>query len=302
MTDFRDARAAINTLCAGTNQCRLTFTAPLASAPFPYDGEHGDRGHSFFTEVDPETGARLHITDDGIAFSEHPHYDSNLVLFHLPPQFDLSQPFEIAVFFHQHQVTVPHDVISAGVLDQVNRSGRNVALVVPQLARDAVDSSPGKLFRAGGTANLMAEAASVLAGATGAPAAAFARAPVTLMGYSGGYKAIAYSLDRGGIGDRIRAVLLLDGIYDDVDMFASWLLANRAAAIFVALYSEHSVQRTEQVMTRLISRGLVYGRDFPPTLSPGMVRFVAIDTDHFSVLADGPPRSPITEFLLRLGV
>lgn len=278
----------------------LTFTARLASAPFPYDGVYGDGDTRFFTETDASSGQRLHVTANGTAYPEHPHYDSDVVLFHVPPAFDPRTPFRIVVFFHQHLVAVPNDIVAGGVPDQITKSDCNVVLVAPQLARKAIDSSPGKLFRHGGTARLLAEAALVLEQATGGTAAMFDAAPVVLTSFSGGYKALAYSLDRGGLGDRVAAVLLLDGIFGHADMFAAWVLSNQAAAVFVTLHTDRCAKETAQVMRQLDRRGHTYGRALPSLLLPGTACFVPVATDHFSVLRDGPPRLPIMDFLRRL--
>lgn len=285
---------------AVSDQSGLTFTASLANAPFPYDGADGDGRAAFFTATDPDSGQRLHVTGNGAAYREHPHYDSDTVLFHLPPAFDPRKPLRVVVFFHQHLVAVPEDIIAAGLPGQIDRSGRNVVLVAPQLARKAIDSSAGKLFRPGGTARLLAEAAAVLGQATGVPTGTFGRAPVVLASFSGGYKALAYSLDRGGLGARVGAVLLLDGIFGHADMFASWILANRTDGVFVTLHTDRCAGPSRQVIERLERHGLAWGRDFPPALPAGTVRFVPVTTDHFAVLADGPPRDPVAEFLRRL--
>ena len=54
-------------------------------------------------------------------------------------------------------------------------------------------------------------------------AKAFANMPVIIVGYSGGFVPTAWSLEVGGLGNRVRGVFLLDAVYGELDKFASWV-------------------------------------------------------------------------------
>jgi hypothetical protein len=98
-------------------------------------------------------------------------------------------------------------------------------LLAPQLAVDAADSSAGKFWQPGGLKRFVAESTDHLARLYGDPGAAraFANMPVVIVGYSGGFLPAAWSLEVGGLGNRVRGVFLLDAVYGELDKFASWI-------------------------------------------------------------------------------
>lgn len=289
-------------LCHDRPDCRLTLVARLRYAPFPYDGPVGDGKQPFFDRRDPVTKERLHSVGEELAYPERPHYRDNRVLIHVPPRFDPKRRFHLVVFFHGHDSEILRTVADElAVIRQVNASGRNVILVAPQLARDARDSSPGKLGRPGGLGRLMNEVADVLAARLGRRhRAAFGAAPVALVGFSGGYKTVAYGLDRGGIESRITAVFLLDAVYAEVDRFVQWLQRQRRRAALVVIHGSSSRPVTEELERRLKAAGLGVTDRLPPTLGPGIRAVIAVDTDHGRIPLDGPPHDPVAELLRRL--
>src|SRR5205823_8900648 len=101
----------------------------------------------------------------------------------------------------------------------------------PQLAYDAADSSAGKFWEPGGLKRFMAEAADRLARLYGDPRAAeaFAKMPVVIVAYSGGFVSAASSLQVGGLGSRVKGVVLLEALYGEIDKFSSWIVNNRSA-------------------------------------------------------------------------
>ncbi|MEQ9812388.1 MAG: hypothetical protein RLO50_06375 [Azospirillaceae bacterium] len=292
---------AIDWLCRDGPDCRATFTVRLATAPFPYDGIAVDTGEPFWDSYEEETGQRLHTTQDGVAYAENPHYLDDRVLVHLPPGFDAAQPFRVVVFFHGHLADLVATVIDDyGVPEQVNRSGANLVLVAPALAHDAIDSSIGRLGDPGGLARLLGDVASVLEAQTGVPAARVATAPVVLTAFSGGYRAVAFGLERGGLGERLDGILLLDAIYDHEDMLARHLRQHWRQGFFVALYTGRSERRTERLMTQLALARVPYGGVTPAVLVDGTVAFPLIEADHFEIMRHGPPPWPLADLLARL--
>jgi len=292
---------AVDWLCRDGPDCRATFTARLATAPFPYDGIAVDTGRPFWDAIEEETGQRLHTTQDGVSYAEDPHYRDDRVLVHLPPGFDAGRPFRVVVFFHGHLADlVPTVIDDYGVPEQVNRSGANLVLVAPALAHDAIDSSIGRLGDPGGLARLLDEVAAVLEARTGVPAASVTAAPVVLAAFSGGYRAVAFGLERGGIGERLDGVLLLDAIYDHEDMLARYLRQHWREGFFVALHTGRSERRTERLMTQLALARVPYGDRTPAVLVPGTVAFPRIEADHFEIMRQGPPPWPLADLLARL--
>ena len=166
---------------------------------------------------------------------------------HVPENFDVHQPGVIVVFFHGNGATLDRDVRERQLVpQQISESGVNAVLLAPQLAVDAADSSAGKFWQPGGLKRFVAESADHLAELYGDPGAAkaFANMPVIIVGYSGGFMPAAWSLEVGGLGNRVRGVFLLDAVYGELDKFASWIENNRSG-FFVSSYTR-STQRHDQ--------------------------------------------------------
>ncbi len=279
------------------------FIAALASAPFPYDGPAADGARPFYDTRDPRTRQRAHTTGDGTVLPEHPHYTDDRVLFHLPPGFDPARPFEILVFFHGHGSEIERSV--ARDLDlpgQLDLSRRNMVLIAPQLALEAPDSSPGKLGLADGLKTLLDEAATLLAQCTGGPddAQAFRTAPVILSAFSGGYRAVAFSLAQGGVDARIRGVLLLDAVYGDTRLFGSWMLERWHDGFFVSLHGPSTARWHEELKAVLAERRRRPSGRLPARIRPGTHALVAVETDHNTLPLQGPPRQPLLHMLKRI--
>ena len=67
--------------------------------------------------------------------------------------------------------------------------------------------------------------------------------PVIIVGYSGGFVPTAYSLDVGGLGNRVRGVFLLDAVYGELDKFASWIETQPDRLFRQRLYALHPASR-----------------------------------------------------------
>src|SRR6202020_3077928 len=93
-------------------------------------------------------------------------------------------------------------------LTVVLRARATAVLRGRQLAVDAADSTAGKFWQPGGLKRFINESADHLADLYGDPGAAkaFANMPVVIVGYSGGFVPTAWSLEVGGVGDRVRGV------------------------------------------------------------------------------------------------
>lgn len=279
-----------------------SFVARLQQAPFPYDGNFGDTGQPFFDAQLPSTGGRAHVTGDGKVYGEAEHYRDDRVLFHLPSGFDARRRFSIVVFFHGHGSEIVETVgRELDIAGQIERSGRNLILVAPQLALKAADSSPGKLFGRLGFKRLLDEAAGVLASRLGpASLAALRAAPVIVSAFSGGYRAAAFSADRGGVGARLAGMMLLDALYGDIELIERWLVARRRGAFFVSLFGESTQWYQARLAEALWARGLRYRADLPARLAAGQRIFLRVDTGHGAIPLEGPPADPLAQMLARL--
>ncbi|MFO1082275.1 MAG: alpha/beta hydrolase [Reyranellaceae bacterium] len=246
------------------------------SSAFPYNGVVPDTRKPFLDVRDG--GRRGHTSLRGEVYWENPTYSDRRSLLYLPPGFDPQKPALIVLYLHGQGAMLERDVIlRQGVPRQIAESGINAALVAPQLAVDAGDSSAGNFWKPGHFANYIDEAAERLMRLSGDrnAGAVFNRAAVIVVAYSGGYHPAAYALDRGGAGHRIRGVILMDALYGDEDKFAAWIAPRRRQVFLLSAYTE-STKEENAILQGLLDRARVpYLRGLPSTLQPGVFAFAA---------------------------
>ena len=261
-----------------------THLVGFENSAFPYDG------------ASPRGGGE---------FSQGRRYQDNRVLVHIPTGFDVRKPGVIVVFFHGHGATLARDVRDRQRLPaQISESGVNAVLVAPQLAYDAADSSAGKFWERGGLKRFMTEAADQLAQTYGDPsaAAAFAKMPVVIVAYSGGYVTAAWGLEVGGLGKRVRGVVLLDALYGEIDKFASWITQNNRSAFFISAYTHYTKRRDDQLVRILRDRHIVVRRDLNAPLRPGTVAFLPTGEGirHRDYVTNAWSEDPVKDVLVRM--
>ena len=195
---------------------------------------------------------------------------------HVPEHFDARKPGVIVVFFHGNGATLERDVRDRQLVpQQISDSGVNAVLLAPQLAVDAADSSAGKFWQPGGLKRFVAESADHLARLYGDPRTAktFANMPVIIVGYSGGFMPTAWSLEVGGLGNRVRGVFLLDAVYGELDKFASWI-ANNRTGFFVSAYTRSTRRHEKELIAMLKEKDIAISDDMDGPLRPGSVVFL----------------------------
>jgi hypothetical protein len=232
-----------------------TALVAFDTAPFPYDGIVPRTGRPFLETG--EDGRKLRRTAGRVLAADEVFGD-NRVLLHLPEGFDARRPGLIIVFFHGHGATVGDDVFLRQKVP-AQLAGTNAVLVAPQLAVKAADSSAGKLWQPGGFARFVGEAASNLARLHGdtKTARSFAAMPVVIVAYSGGYVAAAWSAHHGGLGKRLRGIVLLDALYGEIDKFEAWI-AQDPTRIFVSAYTSSTARGNAALRRRLDEREIRY--------------------------------------------
>ena len=275
-----------------------TFVEALKSAPFPYSGKDADS--NFFDFVDPQTGERFRTSRTWERLSEKDHYRDSSVLFHVPSQFNPNKPFTYVVFFHGNRTEVRQCVKEYRLDDQIDSSGKNVILVLPQLAKNAADSSPGSFSKKNAFKGFMQEAARVLSPKVGKKyQKQLEQAPIILAAFSGGYKPLACTLDRGGIDSRIKGVLLMDGLYEDLYIFGRWILHHLSGTFFINIFTEGSTceEKTGILAQFLREHRLPFKEEWPKGVRKGQICLVRSPFDHMQVPVEGPPRQPLAELL-----
>lgn len=277
-----------------------TKLVSLASAPFPYSGTVPRSRRPFLNYRDGDRIGRK--TRAGRVYWADKTYSDNRVLIHIPREFDKSRPGVIVLFFHGHGATLARDVVARQQLPaQISGSGINAVLVAPQFAVDARDSSAGNFWNPGGTRRFLDEAAHQLAKLAGDPAteARFAAMPVVIVGYSGGYVPTAATLANGKLGERVKGVVLLDGLYGELDKFARWIERTRSG-FFLSAYATSTLKGNAALMDILNKRGIDYTTRLAPTLAPGSVTFVKAIDSHRDYVTKAWAKHPVSDLLSRI--
>jgi hypothetical protein len=169
-----------------------TFLQQFRTAPYPYPGK--------------------------------PYSDSTIGIY-VPAGYRPANTIDYAVHFHGFCNDVRHVLARYRLREQIDLSGRNAILVVPQGPKDARDDNFGKVEHdQNGLRNLLDDVTAFLRSAGITRANAIGR--VVLSTHSGGYGGAGGSLLRGGLSDNVSDVLLFDSAYAYYDAFAGWVKAN----------------------------------------------------------------------------
>jgi hypothetical protein len=246
------------------------------ASAFPYRGLIPDTTRPF---LDARDGKRRgHTSSRGTVYWEDTTYSDRRSLLYLPPGFDPARPVLMVLYLHGQGAALERDVmVRQAVPRQIAETGANIALVAPQLALDAGDSSAGNFWRGGHFAKFIDEAAERLMRLYGKRSAGrgFNLAPVVIVAYSGGYVSAAYALERGGANHRVKGVILMDALYGDEDKFATWFAARRRQAFLLSAYTESTREENARLQGLLAGKRIVFTRSLPRTLPPGTAAFVA---------------------------
>jgi hypothetical protein len=279
-----------------------TRIVKLTNAPFPYEGLVPRTSRPFLDVV--ENGRRGHRNHRGGVYWEDEKYNDSRVLLHIPKGFDVRRPGLVVVYFHGHGAKLEQDVWRRQQIPaQISSSAANAVLIAPQFAVDAADSSAGKLWEPGGFDRFLREAAGELARLHGDPrsAIAFANMPVVIVAYSGGYLPAAWCVQRGGIGKRLRGVVLLDALYGELDTFASWIEKDRLS-FFVSAYLDSTRNKNATLQRILSDRALDINTELEPRLRKGSVTILpgGSDVTHRDLLTRAWVDHPLEDLLGRL--
>jgi hypothetical protein len=78
-------------------------------------------------------------------------------------------------------------------------------------------------------------------------------ARVIITAHSGGYRPAAFSLDRGGLSEKVDQVFLFDALYGQHEYFRDWLLRGRG--MIRAAYTEHLAGEHASVASSVAAAG-----------------------------------------------
>ena len=285
-----------------TEREELTRLVSMKSSAFPYFGNNPRSDAPFLDTAKGER--RGHRSYGGRVYWQDETYNDSRVLMHVPETFDVRKPGVIVVFFHGNGATLERDVRDRQMVpQQISDSGVNAVLLAPQLAVDAADSSAGKFWQPGGFKRFLTESADHLARLYGNPgsARAFANMPIVIVGYSGGFLPTAWSLDVGGVNNRVRGVFLLDAVYGELDKFAGWIENNRSG-FFVSAYTRYTKRHDQELIAMLREKGITVGEDMDGPLRPGSVVFIETPdgVTHRDYVTQAWTEHPVKDVLLKM--
>jgi hypothetical protein len=125
--------------------------------------------------------------------------------------------------------------------------------------------------------------------------------PIVIVGYSGGFLPTAWSLEVGGVSDRVRGVFLLDAVYGELDKFASWI-ENHRSGFFVSSYTHYTARRDRELMSMLKDKGIAVSEDMDAPLRPGSAVFVETPegVTHRDYVTHAWTRNPIEDVLVKM--
>jgi hypothetical protein len=255
-------------------EAKTQLVAFNASA-FPYRGIVPDSRKPF---LDAQAGKRRgHTTLKGDVCWEDTTYSDRRSLLYLPPGYNPQLPGLIVLYLHGQGATLERDVQGRQAIPrQIADSDQNVALVAPQLAYDAPDSSAGNFWKPGHFAAYIDEAAERLMRLYGdkRTGAHFNASGVVIVSYSGGYVSTAYALATGGAAHRIKGVILMDSLYGDEEKFAAWAAARRKLAFLLSAFTESTREENTTLQGLLGKRRIPHTSGLPTALTPGTSAFV----------------------------
>jgi hypothetical protein len=261
-----------------------------------------DSNKHFLDHTEENRAGHTSGRDGAVRWQDEVYQDKRALLY-LPRGCDIRKRALIVVFFHGNNATLERDVLSRQqVAAQLAASGINAALVAPQFAVDAPDSSAGRFWQRGHFARFLAEASRQLAAQyhDGRVADAFRHSNVVLIAYSGGYLPAAWSLNLGMADSRLQGVVLLDALYGDEEKFAHWLKRNHRAAFFLSASTGSTREENEAFKQRLNKMRLRYQTALPKQLRAGNIVFLDTTASHDDFVTSAWAANPVTDILSRI--
>lgn len=184
-------------------------------------------------------GARAEAFTEGLSLAtrayELPRGAPSLVA-HAGASFDPSRPFDVVLFLHGWNGCV-NVLVRAGEVPCIPGGARetgwdlaggfdaastNAIFLAPQLAYRTREGRPGRLAQEGAAARMIDEALTALGTRVQGKRLRDARR-VIVVAHSAGFMAALAVMRRGGLGEKLTRVVLMDALYDVPSAFFTWL-------------------------------------------------------------------------------
>jgi hypothetical protein len=243
----------------------------FVTAPFPHASR--TNGHQYKDEF----------------FPAEKHYADGTVALFVPKGFRPTKRVDFVIHFHGWRNNVAGTLQNYELSEQLNASGKNAILIVPEGPKNAPDSSGGKLEDEEGFKRFMAEAMGILKERNVVEKDSDLGG-VVLSGHSGGYRVIASIIERGGLTPQIGEVWLFDALYGQTEKFLTW--SGLTGRRLLNIYTDNggTKVRTEEMMATLEKQGTHFLRTTDlavviPELKTNAFIFLHTDLTHNDVVA-----------------
>jgi hypothetical protein len=208
---------------------------PFKSASFPHSSR--DNGFQYETTFYPRD----------------PHYTDSTVGVFIPKNFKPSKNINFVVHFHGWNNHVQQVFEQYDLAHQMELSGLNAVLLVPQGPRDANDSTDGKLQYDPGSLTAMLNEAIAFLVKEGRTPPTTTLGHVALTAHSGGYLVTTYIVDRKELADKMTDVILFDATYGGLPAFADYCAANPRHRL-ISICTEHLGHENARLIALLQKR------------------------------------------------
>jgi hypothetical protein len=205
---------------------------PFKSAPFP----HSSRQDGYKTKT--------------AFYPRDVNYVDSTVGVFVPHNFKPSRHINFVVHFHGHNNHVEQVLQQYDLEHEMQMSGLNAVLLVPQGPKDVPDSSDGKLEHdAGSFEALLDEAVSFMVDQGRSPRGA-SIGHVALTAHSGGYNVASCILGRNEVPGKLTDVILFDATYGGLPAIADWCAADPKRRL-ISICTQHLGHENAQLIALL---------------------------------------------------
>ncbi|MCB0280776.1 MAG: hypothetical protein KDD94_14805 [Calditrichaeota bacterium] len=156
----------------------------------------------------------------GKEFPFREHYSDSSVFIFIPAKFKAGEQTDFVFYFHGWGNSIMQSLDEFQLVQQFVQSGRNAVFVFPEGPKNSSDSYGGKLEQENRFTQLIDDI-TVNLNKNRTPVKTIGN--IALAGHSGAYRVIAFILNRGGLTDHIKQIILFDGFYGQYEKYAFWL-------------------------------------------------------------------------------
>ncbi len=171
------------------------------------------------------------------------------------------------------------------LIAQADASGVNAALILIERAKDQNSSADGRLAETGFFRAMVLELLPHVGELAGRAYLESDLGSIVLSSHSGGYRALAHSLDRGGLTDHVVQVILLDSVYDNTAQFEAYAQQALGYARVAVIYTDYAGTLTLSQKMANDARGWLQ--------TAGLSKSLILDDRSFATQPDSAFEAPL---------